>query len=142
MSQAKDGDVVHVHYTGKLTDDSIFDSSHGKEPLSFEIGSGQIIPGFEREIIGMEPGSKKTFTVEADEAYGPYREDRIVEVEREMFPQDLDPTVGQQLQVQQQDGETAIVTVTDIGPSAVTLDANHPLAGQELTFEVELVAVE
>ncbi len=142
MAEAQQGKTVSVHYTGKLEDDTVFDSSRGGDPLSFEIGSGQIIPGFEKGVMGMTPGETKTVEVSAEEAYGPYREDQVVEVEREKLPEDIEPEVGQQLQVQQTNGETAVVTIKEVTPAAVRLDANHPLAGKDLTFEIEVVSIE
>lgn len=142
MTEAQQGNTVSVHYTGKLNDDTVFDSSRGGDPLSFEVGSGQIIPGFEKGVVGMSPGDTKTVEVSAEEAYGPYREDQVVEVERDKLPEDIQPEVGQQLQVQQTNGQTAVVTIKEVTPSAVRLDANHPLAGKDLTFEIEVVSVE
>ncbi len=142
MAEAKKGDTVSVHYTGKLEDDTVFDSSTGGDPLSFEIGSGQIIPGFEQGVIGMSPGDTKTVDIAPEQAYGPYRDDQVIEVGVEKLPDDIDPEVGQRLQVQQQNGQTAVVTVKEIADGAVKLDANHPLAGKNLTFEIELVDVE
>lgn len=142
MAEAQQGKTVSVHYTGKLEDDTVFDSSRGGDPLSFEIGSGQIIPGFEKGVVGMTPGETKTVEVSAEEAYGPYREDQVVEVEREKLPEDIEPEVGQQLQVQQTNGQTAVVTIKEVTPAAVRLDANHPLAGKDLTFEIEVVSIE
>ncbi len=142
MAEAQQGNTVSVHYTGKLNDDTVFDSSRGGDPLSFEVGSGQIIPGFEKGVVGMSPGDTKTVEVSAEEAYGPYREDQVVEVERDKLPEDIQPEVGQQLQVQQTNGQTAVVTIKEVTQSAVRLDANHPLAGKDLTFEIEVVSVE
>jgi FKBP-type peptidyl-prolyl cis-trans isomerase 2 len=142
MAEAKKGDTVSVHYTGKLEDETVFDSSNGGDPLSFEIGSGQIIPGFETGVIGMSPGDTKTVTIEPEEAYGRYRDDQIIEVGKEKLPEDIDPEVGQRLQVQQQNGQTAVVTIKEVTDSVVKLDANHPLAGENLTFEIELVSVD
>ncbi|MEX2400731.1 MAG: peptidylprolyl isomerase [Rhodothermales bacterium] len=142
MAEAKKGDKVSVHYTGKLEDDTVFDSSTGGDPLSFEIGSGQIIPGFEKGVIGMAPGDSKTVDIAPEQAYGPYRDDQIIEVSAEKLPDDIDPEVGQRLQVQQQNGETAVVTVKEVTDEVVKLDANHPLAGKKLTFDIELVSVD
>lgn len=141
MTQAKEGDTVRVHYTGKLGDGTVFDTSTEREPLEFTIGSGEIISGFERAVVGMEPGETKTATIPPEEAYGPRREDMTLTVDREQFPKDINPEPGQQLQVQQPDGRAAIVTVSDVSESTVTLDANHPLAGQPLTFDIQLVDV-
>ena len=141
MAQAKAGDTVKVHYTGKLEDGTVFDTSEERTPLEFTIGSGQIIPGFERAVVGMEPGETKTATISPEEAYGQHREDMTITVDRGQFPEDINPEPGQQLQVQQPDGRAAIVVVSDVSESTVTLDANHPLAGQPLTFDIELVDI-
>lgn len=141
MAQAKEGDIVKVHYTGKLEDGTVFDTSEERTPLEFTIGSGQIIPGFEQAVVGMEPGETKTATVPPEEAYGQHREDMTIAVERGQFPEDINPEAGQQLQIQQPDGRTAIVVISDVTESTVTLDANHPLAGQPLTFDIELVDI-
>ena len=142
MAKAQSGDKVSVHYTGKLADGSTFDSSRGAEPLSFELGSGQLIPGFEQGVIGMEEGETKTIKIDAADAYGPRNQEQVVEVERSVFPENIDPEVGQRLQVQQAEGQPVAVTVKDVQEDKVTLDANHPLAGEDLTFEIELVSVD
>ncbi|HDH96842.1 MAG TPA: peptidylprolyl isomerase [Proteobacteria bacterium] len=141
MAQAKEGDTVRVHYTGKLEDGTVFDSSVEREPLEFTIGEGQIIPGFEQAVIGMQPGEKKTVDVPPEKAYGPHREELVLEVERAKFPEHIDPQVGQQLQIPQPYGQAVIVTVTDVSETSVTLDANHPLAGKNLTFDIELIEI-
>jgi FKBP-type peptidyl-prolyl cis-trans isomerase 2 len=141
MVQAKEGDTVKVHYTGKLDDGTVFDTSDERAPLEFTIGSGQIISGFEKAVVGMEPGEIKTTTIPPEEAYGPRRDDMTLTVEREQFPEEIVPEPGQQLQVQQPDGKAAIVTVSEVSGSTVTLDANHPLAGRPLTFDIRLVDV-
>ncbi|MCD6454437.1 MAG: peptidylprolyl isomerase [Candidatus Aminicenantes bacterium] len=141
MVKAKIGDKVKVHYTGKLEDGTVFDSSREGEPLEFTIGSGEIIPGFEEQIIGMEEGEKKTFTIPPEKAYGPHREELIIEVRKEEFPPDITPEVGQHLQLRQADGHVFYVVVTDVQEDSVTLDANHPLAGKDLVFDVELLEV-
>lgn len=138
MEEAGSGDTVRVDYTGKLTDGTVFDSSSGKDPLRFTIGEGEVISGFEEAVVGMNPGEEKTATIAADEAYGPRREEMIFDVERSQFPEDLDPEVGERLQVKQDTGESFEVTVADVAESTVKLDANHPLAGQDLTFDIEL----
>ncbi len=142
MTRAQKGSTVSVHYTGRLKDDTVFDSSRGGEPLSFTIGTGQIIPGFENGVLGMSPGETKTVVISAEDAYGPYREDQVIDIERTRLPDDLEPEVGQQLQVQQTNGQSAIVTIKEVTDSNVRLDANHPLAGEDLTFEIEMVSVE
>ncbi|MEX0684847.1 MAG: peptidylprolyl isomerase [Balneolales bacterium] len=141
MSQIKTGDTVKVHYTGKLADGSEFDSSINKEPMQFKIGEGKLIPGFEQAVVGMNVGERNTFTIPSTEAYGDRREDMNVNVEKEKLPEDLKPELGQQLQIQQQDGNAIPVVIADVTETHVTLDANHPLAGEDLTFEVEVVEI-
>jgi FKBP-type peptidyl-prolyl cis-trans isomerase 2 len=141
MSQAKTGDTVQVHYTGRLSDGSQFDSSDGREPIQFEVGQGQVIPGFENEVVGLSVGDTKTFTIPAAEAYGLHREDWVVKVPRDQMPAQLELEEGRQLQVKQESGDVAVVTITGLTETEVTLDANHPLAGQDLTFDIELVAI-
>lgn len=138
MAKAKTGDTVQVHYTGKLEDGTVFDTSREREPLEFTVGSGQVIPGFEEAVEGMEPQEKKTVTIVADKAYGPHREEMIIDVPKQQFPPDLDPQQGQFLEIKQPDEQTAVVRVADIKDESVTLDGNHPLAGKDLTFEIEL----
>ncbi|MGQ9870586.1 FKBP-type peptidyl-prolyl cis-trans isomerase [Leptodesmis sp.] len=141
MPQAKQGDTVKVHYTGKLDDGTVFDSSQEREPLEFTIGTGSIIPGFEQAVIGMSPGESKTEVIPPDRAYGPYLEEMVLQIERQQLPTDLDPEVGQQLQLQHPTGEVIPVIITDVSSSTITLDANHPLAGEDLTFDIQLVAI-
>jgi FKBP-type peptidyl-prolyl cis-trans isomerase 2 len=141
MAQAQLGDTVQVHYTGKLTNGTTFDSSQNRDPLEFTLGEGEIIPGFEQAIMGMQPGESKTETIAADQAYGPHRSELLITVERQEFPEDLEPHVGQRLQMTQTNGDAVPVVVTGVSTSQVTLDANHPLAGQELVFDITLVAI-
>lgn len=141
MSKVKDGDTVKVHYTGSLEDGSVFDSSQEKEPLEFTLGSGQLIPGFEKAVQGMGEGDSTKVTIPADEAYGEPREDLIISVPRENLPDDVEPEVGMQLQVNQPDGQAIPVRITDIGNEEIKLDANHPLAGKDLVFDIELVEI-
>ncbi len=141
MAEARQGDKVKVHYTGKLNDGSVFDSSVEREPLEFTIGEGAVIPGFEEAVIGLEPGDKAETTIDAENAYGMHSTDLVTEVPRERMPKDLQISIGQQLQVSMANGQTAIVMVTDVTDTAVTIDANHPLAGQDLTFAIELVEI-
>lgn len=140
MAEAKAGDTVRVHYTGTLDDGSVFDTSRGREPLEFTVGAGQVIPGFDEAVTGMQPGEEKRVTIPADEAYGQRRPEMVGTVRREQFPPDIQPAVGQQLQMSQQ-GQNFVVTVTGVTDDEVTLDANHPLAGENLTFQVELVEI-
>ncbi|NLX11780.1 MAG: peptidylprolyl isomerase [Chloroflexi bacterium] len=141
MAQAQKGDSVKVHYTGKLNDGTVFDSSSQREPLEFTLGEGQVIPGFENAVLGMESGESKTVTIPADQAYGQRRPDLLIEVEREQFPPHIEPEPGQQLQVQQSNGQMLVVVVSEVNTDSVTLDANHPLAGHDLTFDIQLVGV-
>ena len=136
---AKDGNTVKVHYTGKLDDGTIFDTSVEREPLEFTIGAGQMIPGFEGAVRGMQVGQVKTVNIPAEEAYGPHNEGMVLVVKRDELPENLNPVVGQRLQMQQENGNTAVVVITDVSDTTITLDANHPLAGKALTFEIELV---
>ena len=140
MAEAKNGDTVRIHYTGTLDDGSVFDSSDGQEPLEFTLGSGEVIPGFEAAIQGMQPGQKKEVTIGSGDAYGAHRSDWVLVIGREDFPDHIEPEVGQQLQLSQ-GGQSFVVTVTDVTDASVTLDANHPLAGKDLKFELELVEI-
>ena len=141
MAQAKKGDTVKVHYTGTLDDGTLFDTSAEREPLKFTVGGGQVIAGFDIAVIDMVPGDKKVSVIPASEAYGDYSKDLVTDVDRERFPADMELEIGQQLQVGLADGEQAVVMVVDLSDTSVTLDANHPLAGQQLTFEIELVEI-
>lgn len=141
MAQAKQGDSVKVHYTGKFADGTVFDSSTDRDSLQFTIGAGEIIPGFEQAVIGMIPGESKTTTIPADEAYGPHMSNLVFTVERNVIPANVDPAVGQRFQVRQKDGSATVVTVVAVSDSNVTMDANHPLAGKDLTFDIQLVEI-
>ncbi len=141
MSKIKEGDTVKVHYTGKLEDGSVFDSSREKEPLEFTLGKGQLIPGFEKAVTDMEVGESTQVTIPAEEAYGDPREDLIISVPKSQLPDDVEPKVGLQLQVNQPNGEPVPVRVTEVGDENLELDANHPLAGRDLTFDIEVVDV-
>jgi peptidylprolyl isomerase len=138
---AKEGDTVKVHYTGTLEDGSVFDTSVEREPLQFTIGQGQMIPGFEQGVIGMKLGESKTITIPADQAYGPYNEDLVGVVERDHLPAGMEPEIGQRLQSTQANGQIVVVTVINVSESTVTVDANHRLAGKDLTFEIQLVEI-
>ncbi|NTW81831.1 MAG: peptidylprolyl isomerase [Chlorobiaceae bacterium] len=141
MAQAKIGDVVKVHYTGTLDDGTVFDTSADRDPLEFIVGKGQVIPGFDSAVIDMVPGETRVTVIPADDAYGAHSPELVTDVDRERFPADMELEIGQQLQVGLADGQQAIVMVVDLSDTAVTLDANHPLAGQTLTFEIELVEI-
>ena len=141
MSKAETGNTVKVHYTGRLNDDTQFDSSAGRDPLEFTLGTGQVIPGFEKAVTGMGVGESKTVTIPADQAYGPHHTELVLEVERGQIPPHINPEVGQQLEIHQQDGRTVGVVITEVTNEKVSLDANHPLAGQDLIFDLELVEI-
>ncbi len=142
MQQAKRGDTVHVHYKGTLDDGSVFDSSEGAEPIVFTLGAGEVIPGFEQAVEGMTTGEKKTQHIPAGDAYGEHRDELVFTVSRDQMPEGTDIEVGDMLRVGFPDGSSAAVQVAGIEEGGVTLDANHPLAGKNLTFELELVAIE
>ena len=141
MSQAKSGDTVKVHYVGRMEDGTEFDSSRDESPLEFTVGEGEVIPGFETAVVGMSPGDKKTITIPADDAYGQYNEELIAVTGRDQFPDDAEPEVGQEYEMSNDDGKTFIMTVIDVSDSKVTLDGNHPLAGENLVFDIELVEI-
>ena len=141
MTQVKTGDIVHIHYTGTLNDGTTFDSSEGREPLTFEVGSGQIIPGLDSAIPGMTVGDKKTVNVACDDAYGQMNPAMRQDVPRADIPAEIPLEVGSRLQMQTQDGQVIPVTVAAVEEESVTLDANHPLAGEDLTFNIELVKI-
>jgi peptidylprolyl isomerase len=141
MAQAKQGDIVQIHYTGRLDDGTVFDTSSERHPLRFTIGKGQVIAGVEQAIVGMNTGEFKTAKLPFELAYGPRRDDMIVTMDRSQLPPDLNPMVGQRLELTQTDDQKILATVTDITASTLTLDANHPLAGKTLTFDIELVAI-
>ena len=141
MTQVKTGDTVHIHYTGTLNDGTTFDSSEGREPLTFEVGSGQIIPGLDSAIPGMTVGDKKTVNVACDDAYGQMNPAMRQDVPRADIPAEIPLEVGSRLQMQTQDGQVISVTVAAVEEESVTLDANHPLAGEDLTFNIELVKI-
>ncbi|RKY72310.1 MAG: peptidylprolyl isomerase [Candidatus Latescibacterota bacterium] len=141
MTQAKKGDTVRVHYTGMLEDGTVFDTSLGREPLEFTIGESEIIPGFEDGVIGMQPGETKTFKVASERAFGPHREELVITMDRDQFPPHLHPEVGKEYQMRQPDGNLVPVRVVEVSEETVTLDANHPLAGKDLIFEVQLLEV-
>ncbi|MGG7568408.1 FKBP-type peptidyl-prolyl cis-trans isomerase [Rhodovulum sp. DZ06] len=141
MTQAKPGDTLHLHYKGTLDDGSVFDSSEGRDPLSFQLGAGQIIPGLEAGLEGIAVGESRTVRVEPAEAYGEHDPARVQAVPRADVPDHIPTDLGTQLQVQTPDGQAVNVVISEVTEDAITLDANHPLAGKALTFEVELVAI-
>ena len=142
MTTAQMGSKVRVHYTGRLDDGEVFDSSDGGTPLAFTIGGGQVIPGFETGVVGMSEGDTKTVRIPCADAYGEHREDGVMQVPRGEFPPDMPLEVGTSVQGQQQSGQVVNFTIIAVSDEAVTLDANHPLAGKDLTFDLTLVSVE
>ena len=141
MPQAQNGDTVRIHYTGTLDDGEVFDTSEGQDPLEFTLGRGEVIPGFDAAVAGMAPGERKSVTIPAEEAYGAYRDEMVFEVEREQLPPGLDPQEGELLTLASDDGEEIPVTVQSVSAQGIVLDANHPLAGEDLSFEIELVEI-
>lgn len=141
MESAKAGDTVRIHYTGTLEDGTQFDTSAGRDPLEFSLGEGEVIAGFEEAVDGMAVGESKTIKIEPEQAYGPRREQLVQDVPRKQLPNDLQPAVGMQLRAQREDGEPMQFVVTEVTEEAITVDGNHPLAGQPLKFEIELVAI-
>lgn len=143
MRQATHGDTVRVHYRGKLHDGSIFDESFDREPLQFTIGGGQVIPGFEEAVVGMNPGDSKTTELPVEKGFGPHRKTMVAVANKNQFTRHwhLEPRIGQRVQVPQPDGPPLNVTVVEVSESEVTLDANHPLAGEDLTFDIKLVDI-
>lgn len=141
MAEAKVGDTVKVHYTGKLEDGTVFDTSEDRDPIEFTIGGGNIIPGFENAVVGMSPGQSKTETIPCADAYGPRHDEMIQTVERALIPANIDVKEGQRLQVSQPDGQAMVVMVTEVKDDSVTLDGNHMLAGKDLVFDIELIEI-
>jgi peptidylprolyl isomerase len=141
MTQAQAGDTVRIHYTGTLDDGTEFDSSAGRDPLEFALGSGQVIPGFDSAVDGMAVGESKSVTIDPEQAYRQRHEQLVQQVPMSAFPEDMELAVGMQLQSQSPDGRVMNLVVTEVEDDAVTVDANHPLAGQALTFAIELVAI-
>ncbi|GGK50259.1 MULTISPECIES: FKBP-type peptidyl-prolyl cis-trans isomerase [Flavobacteriaceae] len=141
MIQVKENNTVKVHYTGKLSDGQIFDSSEGKEPLEFTLGQGQLIPGFEKGLIDMKLNEKKTITLAKEEAYGEPSEELIHEVQKSQLPQDMEPQVGMGLVSKTQDGQEMNLMIVEVKDETVIIDGNHPLAGKELIFDLEVVEI-
>jgi len=141
MTQAKTGDTVRIHYTGTLDDGTQFDSSDGRDPLEFALGGGQVIPGFDTAVDGMAVGENKSVTIQPAEAYGERHDQLLQQVPRSSLPEDMEPAVGMQLQSQGPDGQVMNLVVTEVEDDSITVDANHPLAGQALTFAIELVEI-
>lgn len=142
MQQVKQGDKVKVHYHGKLTDGTTFDSSEGREPLEFEVGAGAVIPGFDNGVMGMAVGDKKTVNIPSEEAYGPKADELVMDFPKERFPEDMQPEIGMQLMMNNGSGQQFPVTIVGVKDETITLDANHQLAGKDLIFDIELVDIE
>lgn len=142
MQQAKDGDKVKVHYEGRLRSGETFDSSQGRDPLEFTVGAGQMIKGFDEGVKGMQVGDKKTVEIGADDAYGQREEANLIEFPKDQFPADMNPQVGMQLALSDNNGQQFPVVVAEVKADSVVLDANHPLAGQDLIFNIEMVDIE
>lgn len=138
---AKKGDIVKVHYTGKLTSGDQFDSSEGRNPLEFKVGAGQMIPGFDQAIPGMNVGEKKTITISPSDAYGEKNKEAIIEFPKTNIPADMKLETGMKLQLRNEAGQPIPVVVTEVKDETVILDANHELAGKELVFDIELVEI-
>ena len=141
MAQAKSGDTVRIHYSGFLMDGTIFDSSLEGEPFEFTLGDGSVIPGFDAGLLGMTEGDEKTLAIPPESAYGARDEGLVAEIERTQIPPEIDPQVGAILQITSEEGDASNVIITKVTDNAITLDGNHPLAGQELIFEVKLLEV-
>jgi peptidylprolyl isomerase len=141
LSQAKEGDTVKIHYTGTLDDGSQFDSSAGRDPMEFVLGAGQVIPGFEKAVQGMNIGEKKSINIAPEEAYGSHHSELVLEVPRSNLPDDVEPVEGMALQAQDQSGKTINLTVKAVKAETITVDGNHPFAGEVLNFDIELVEI-
>ena len=141
MTQAKEDDTVRVHYTVKLDKDTIVGSTKDQEPLQFTLGKGQVLPGFEQAVVGMNSGESKTVLVTADQAFGPYLDEMVVVVDRGRLPEGLNPKEGDRIQLQSRSGETVTVAVMGVSESTITIDGNHPLAGKDLIFDIEFIEV-
>lgn len=142
MERVKNGDTVQVHYTGKFDSGEIFDTSENREPLEFTIGLRQVIEGFEEAVVGMSPGDEKTTKVPANKAYGPHVEEKVVALSRDEFPENIKPEVGQRLRAREPGAEEVSLTVIEVSESTVTLDGNHPLAGKDIIFEIQLESIQ
>jgi peptidylprolyl isomerase len=141
MAAAKEGDVVKVEYRGKTEDGTVVSRTPDGETLQFTIGDGKMMPGFEKAVIGMNEGESKTVEINAEDGFGPYRDELVLSVERSEWPKDIEPKIGEQLEMEREDGHTIVAQITGITDDTVTLDANHPLAGKDLTFDIELKSI-
>ena len=141
MSKVKNGDTVKIHYTGKLENGRVFEDSRERQPFNFKVGNGEVMPGIEKSVLGMETGDQKSVEISPEDAFGPRREDLVVEVRKSDLPDHISPTVGQKLQMKEAEGRLIDLVITDVDEKTITLDANHPLAGQTLFFDLELVEI-
>lgn len=141
MPTAKQGDIVHVHYTGRFDDGTVFDSSQGRDPIEFVLGTGRVIPGFEKAVEGMSVGDRMSTTIGPEDGYGPRSEELVLEVPLDRFDDSVTPAVGQRFEMTTADGQRTPVVVTDVGDESIRIDANHPLAGRQLHFDLELVKI-
>lgn len=141
MAQAKAGDTVRVHYEGQLSDGTIFDSSLEREPIEFILGQDTVIPGFEQAVIGMEVGESKDVSIPPEDGFGDYSEDLVVNIEKTILPPDINPELGMQLEVSSEEETPRVFTIADIAEDSITLDGNHPLAGAEIAFKIELLEI-
>ena len=141
MTYANEGDTVSVHYTGTLEDGSVFETTVGLAPIQFTIGGNEMLPGVERAVVGMKPGESATLRLAADEAFGPHREEMVIEIDRRRLEGHLAPEVGHLLQITWPDNESTLASVIRVTDSTVTVDANHPLAGKDLTLDIQLVDI-
>ena len=141
MSQVKEGDKIKVHYTGKLDDGTVFDSSFDREPIEFKAGEGMVIKGFDEAVIGMDVEEEKTVTIPPEKAYGTHREHMIMTVPKDQLPKNMEPKVGDKMQMSAPDGKTFVVNIVEASDSEVKIDANHPLAGKALTFIIKIIEI-
>jgi len=141
MAKVKDGDTIKIHYTGKLADGTVVDSTHEREPMQFAVGTGQVIPGVDKAVVGMAPGESKTVKLAADDAFGPRQDKMVFKLEKDKLPDGLTLENGRQLQYTPEKGPKRVLTIINVTDKNVTLDGNHPLAGKDLTFDLELVAI-
>lgn len=142
MAKVKKDDNVKVHYTGTLDDGTVFDSSREREPLAFKVGGGEMIQGFDAAVVDMAVGESKTFTIEAEDGYGQRREEMVFQIERSQLPEGMEPEVGHHLQTEAEGGHPVILEIIAVEEENVTLDGNHPLAGKDLNFDIEIVSID
>lgn len=142
MSKIKKGNTVTIHYTGKLNDGTVFDSSISREPFKFTVGKSSILPVLEDAVVGMNAGDTKTVNIPMEDAFGPYKSELVLEIEQDKFPDDIELKVGQTVELKNPDTEPMLASIVDISPSTVKLDGNHPLVGKDLVFDIQVMAVD